>query len=184
MKLTDKDIQRLKNEKRTGFIFSELVLAMGGLFSLIYWVINPDMEGTNLLLMDTGVIGVSILVSYFMNKQYNKDLNSGTKIILMETVQGKENHKSHKANSGAMYIPILGDLFPKLFGQKMQPALKLNLIINGYRFEVEKNVFDEVKKDDLIEMHYTIYSEIFLGIELIKLEKQEAKFQGTEVFNS
>lgn len=140
----------------------------GGLFNLVYVLINQAIVWTMLIPVDTGLIGLSILVSYLMNRKYNLDLKSGTKIIRLERVQQIENETSYEAGSGSMFIPILGNLFAKLWGQEMQPILKLNLIINGFRFEVEKQDFDKVKKYDIMEIHYSKHSDTLLVIEIIK----------------
>jgi len=168
MTLTDKDIKTIKYEKRIGFVFSGFVLAFGGLFNLFYVLTNQNIVWTMLILVDTGLIGLSILISYLMNRKYNMDLKSGTKIVRIETVQQIETETTYEAGSGSMYIPILGDLFPKLWGQKMRPIEKLNLIINGFRFEVKKDDFSNAKQDDKVEMYYSRHSDTLLGIEIKK----------------
>jgi hypothetical protein len=165
MTLTDKDIKTIKYEKRIGFVFSGFVWAFGGLFNLIYVLINQDIVWTMLIPVDTGLIGLSILISYLMNRKYNMDLKSGTKIVRIEKVQQIETETTYEAGSGSMFIPILGNIFPKIWGQEMRPIVKLNLIINGFRYEVEKDDFSETKKDDKVEMYYSRHSDTLLGIE-------------------
>lgn len=75
--------------------------------------------------------------------------------IRIEKIQKKEEEPSYEAGSGAMYIPILGDLFPKLWGQKMNPGSRYRLLINGCSYSVEKELFDKVKEDDSVEMHFS-----------------------------
>lgn len=168
MQLTDKDIKTIKYEKRIGFVFSGFVLAFGGLFNLIYVVTHQDFNWAMLILIDSGLIGLSVLISYLINRKYNLDLKAGTKVVRIEKVQQIENKTTYEAGSGSMYIPILGDLFPKLWKQEMRPIVKLNLIINGFRFEVEKDTFFNVKKDDLVEMYYSKHSDTLLGIAIKK----------------
>ena len=168
MKLTYKDIKTIKYEKRMGIVFSSMILAFGGLFNLVYSVTTDDMNWTMIVLIDLGLIGVSILISHLINGKYNKDLKVGTKKIKTEKVQKKEDQTTYEAGSGAMYIPILGDLFPKLWGQQMKPIYKLNLIINNYRFEVEKEIYNKIEKGELVEMHYSQFSDTLLGIEIKK----------------
>lgn len=168
MILTDKDIKTIKYEKRIGFVFSGFVLVFGGLFNLIYVLINQDIVWAMLIPVDSGLIGLSILISYLMNRKYNMDLKSGTKIVRIEKVQQLETETTYEAGSGSMYIPILGNIFPKLWGQEMRPIVKLNLIINGFRFEVEKDDFSKAKKDDKVEMYYSKHSDTLLGIEIKK----------------
>jgi hypothetical protein len=109
-----------------------------------------------------------ILLSFLINRKLNKDLKFGTKKIRIEEVTKKEDKTSYEAGSGTLHIPILGDLFPKLWSKKMKPSYKVFLIINNYRYEIDKQLYDKVKKGDLVEMHYSQCSETLLSIEQAK----------------
>lgn len=55
----------------------------------------------------------------------------------------KEYKADYEAGSGSLHIPILGDLFPKLFSSEMKPIDRWFLIIRTdalYRYEVTKEV--------------------------------------------
>lgn len=171
MKLTDKDIKTIKYEKRTGYVFPGFILAFGSFYLLFYTLSNQNISWKIIILFAAGLIGISILTSILINRKYNMDLRSGTKMVRIEQVEQIETLTSYEAGSGAMYIPILGDRFPKLWGQKMRPKIKFNLIINGFRFEVEKDDFSKVKTGDQVEMHYTMHSDTLLGIEFKKEKK-------------
>lgn len=54
----------------------------------------------------------------------------------MEKVVRKKVEKSFEAGSGELYIPILGDLFPKLWGQKINEKYKYLVFTEKYRYEV------------------------------------------------
>ena len=52
----------------------------------------------------------------------------------------------YEAGSGSLYIPILGDLFPKLWGQKMKEIKKYKVILNGTTQQIEKDLFESVNE--------------------------------------
>lgn len=168
MKLADKDISTINYEKRAGFVFSGLVLSYGGFFNLLYLCTSPNLNWIVLFVADLLMVGVSFLISYFMNRKFNKDLNAGSKNITLEKIQHKENQTVYEAGSGCLYIPILGDIFPKLWGQNMRAIQKWNLIINNFRYEVEKELFDKVKESDFVEMHHPLHSDLLLDIQIVK----------------
>ncbi|NDV83903.1 hypothetical protein [Bacteroides sp. 51] len=74
----------------------------------------------------------------------------------METgiVVEKEAITDYEAGSGSLHIPILGDLFPKLFGQRMKPVGRWFItarVNNGlYRYEVEEDLYKRLKEGDQI----------------------------------
>lgn len=157
MKLSAKDIKTIKYEKRMGYIYSGFLLSGCALFNLFYMVAVDNKVWEVNILVNIIFISLSILVPYWMNRKHNQDLKMGVKIVKLEKVQQKENETSYEAGSGTLYI-----------GQEMNRTSKLNLIINGYRYEVEKEVFDKAEVGELIEMHYTFYGNNLLGIEAIK----------------
>jgi len=165
MKLTETDIKKIKYEKRMAFIFSGLLLCFGGLFNLAYILTNKDRNWTILSLVNLSLLGLCALIVRLMNRKYNNDLNDGMKIKKLEKVERKENITSYEAGSGAMHSPILGTLFPKIWGQKMKPNQKYILVVNNYEYEVEKEVFEKVSENEFVEMLYAKHSEMLLGIE-------------------
>ena len=89
----------------------------------------------------------------------------GTKAIKKEKVISKIKETNHEAGSGNLYIPILGDLFPKLWGQKMDDSVKYYLIINHIKYPIGEDLFHLVNENDFVNIHYSKYSNILLGIE-------------------
>ncbi len=164
MKLTDNDIKTIKNEKRMGYLFSGIILAFGFLFNLISILAFPEIELTTIALVDLLIILLCILISYFVNRKFNMDLKSGTKTIKVAQIQKKQMQTSYEAGSGALFIPILGNLFPKLWGQKMKPSDKFNLVIDAVSYEINKELYDIVNAGDSVEMNFSKHSKILLGI--------------------
>ena len=50
----------------------------------------------------------------------------------------------------------------------MKPINKYMLIINGFRYQIDKDLYGKIIRGDLVEMYYSQYSEILLGIALKK----------------
>jgi len=168
MQLTETDIKKIKYEKRMAFVFSSLLLLFGGFCNLVYIVLSQDKSWILLFVGDFCLIGLCSLIIHVMNRKYNYDLQTGLKTIKLEKVQRKECETSYEAGSGSMHVPILGSLFPKIWGQEMKPSLKYNLIINGFRYEVSKEIFEKVNENEFVEMQFAKHSDTLLGIEIHK----------------
>lgn len=162
--LTDKDRKVLKYERRIGFVFSGLVLCFGGLFNLFYFVLNKS-EQTYLIiiLIDLGIVLLAYLVCNRINLKVNRDLKGNKKELLKKRVDKKIEEKSYEAGSGALYIPILGDLFPKLWGQKMRETRRYYIFTSDSKYEVEKEVYNDLKKDTDFYVHFAKHSETVLN---------------------
>jgi len=166
MKLSTEDVKTIKYEKRLGYVFSAALLVLGGIANLYYLITNENKEINTLLLMDLMVVGLCVLIPYAINYKYSRDVKLGTKTIKTVVVQTKEESIDYEAGSGNLYIPVLGALFPKVWGQEMRQVTKYSLNIDDYKYDVTKDIYDGVSEGDEIEMHYTTYSDIFLGLKV------------------
>ena len=165
MKLSSEDIKELKYEKRFGFIFPAMIIAFAVLMNILYFLTVPEPKMVYVILINTAVVLLSLLLNYKMNRKLNMDLREGIKIPKRAKVQDKEHTASSEAGSGMMYIPILGDIFPKLWGQKMRPKEYHSLIINNTRYEVDQNLYEAVSHGDEVNIYYAENSNSQLGIE-------------------
>ena len=161
--LSEKNQKILKYEKRIAYIFSAILLSLGALLNLCL-ILTKAIDLNLLLLINLGIIIICFSIIFLMNRKYNLDLKEEEKLIKVQQVQSKKIETSHEAGSGAMYIPILGDLFPKLWGQKMRASQIYYLNIDNYRNEVDKEIYDTVNAGDFVEMHYARNSNILLEI--------------------
>ena len=168
MKLTKENIKTLKYEKRIGFVFAGLIIAFGALINLFIIVSSPEKNWLLLLLIDLCIVGLSYLVAFSMNRKINRDLREGIKVVKTEKIEIKKSEIDYEVGSGALYIPILGDLFSKLWGHKMKEYSKYILIINGVGHTVEKELFDSVIEGGLIEVHNSKYSDIFFEFKKVE----------------
>lgn len=69
-------------------------------------------------------------------------------------VEKKEYKLDFEARSGSLCIPILGDLFPNLWGQKMNLVDKWILIIDNMEYYVGKDTYDNITEGDFVEIYY------------------------------
>lgn len=84
----------------------------------------------------------------------------------------KEYKKDYEAGSGSLHIPILGDIFPKLFHQDMKPVDKYFVIVQQdsiYRYEVSQKVYETILVGDRVEIGTDKYG--MPDVRLIKNDK-------------
>lgn len=170
-RLSDKDISTLKYEKRMGYIFAVMIICFGVLLSFFSVLISKNINWNTLIIIDSGVLLLSFLVQYLTNRKINRDLLENEKIIKIETIQFLESEPTYEAGSGNLYIPGLGDLFPKLWGQKMRKLLRTSIVVNNTRYDIDPEIFNQLKVGDSIEFHFGKYSNTILAI----LPHQDAK---------
>lgn len=164
--LTDKDRKNLRYEKRMGYVFAGLILSFGGIFSLYYLVLfKTPTDYLIVSLTDAGIILLAYFVCNRVNLKLNRDLKENTKELHMKRVCKKIQEKSYEAGSGAL-IPFLGDLFPKLWGQKMRESMKYFIITNDSKYEVDKEMYDYLKKDSDFYVHISKHSETILAFSI------------------
>ncbi|MFC4673663.1 hypothetical protein [Dysgonomonas termitidis] len=162
-RLTEHDIKIIRDEMRIGFIFSSLFLFADLLFNFVYYIeYGIDIC---LILVNIGILSLCILIPFFMNKNYRKDLDAGEKIVELGKIQIKECKKSYEAGSGNLYIPILGNLFPKLWGSQPRLSLLCYLVINNVRYKVDDDFYNKVNEEEIIKMYFTIHSHMMIGFE-------------------
>lgn len=71
-------------------------------------------------------------------------------------VEYKEYFTDSEAGSGSLYVPILGDIFPNLFGQKMKPMDRWFVFVHIenslYKYEIEKDIYDQILIGDKVSI--------------------------------
>ena len=165
--LSAEEIVIIRKEKRMGYIFASLILMFGLLLNL--WIIlDSAVENKGvLLIIDPLVVLISYFICRLVNSDLNKDLRAGVKTIITETVQKKEARYVGEAGSGVLYIPILGDLFPKLWGQEMRMTSVFKLVIGSVRYTVEEETYANVEEGSAVKMHFAPNSKILLKVEKV-----------------
>lgn len=130
-----------------------------------YFIVIPEPNLIYVILIDTAVILICLLINYRVSHKLKLDLKDGIKVSKKAIVQDKEYKASWEAGSGTLHIPVLGNLFPKLWGQEMRDSGTYYLIINNTRYEVDRKLYEDVIPGDMVLMFYTQYSNSRLGIE-------------------
>ena len=162
--LSNEEIVIIRREKRMGYIFAAIILMLGLLLNLVI-ILSFSEENRNILIIVEPLI---ILISYYIcrlvNSDLNKDHRAGVKTIITETVQKKEAKYVGEAGSGVLYIPILGDLFPKLWGLGMRMTSVFKLVIGSVRYTVEEETYANVVKIVCIDNEKLIKTHVVLTL--------------------
>ena len=160
MSFTPEEIKEIKRSKRFGYIFAAAIFTFGGIITLYYQITN-NLEYSDIKVVITALmfVGSGLLVLYLLNRKHNKDLASGKKLI-----EKKDAIIAYEPGSGSLHSPILGYLFPNIWGQKMKEYKKFRLTINGLKYDIEEKLFNTLNEGDEIELIWSFYGETFLGI--------------------
>lgn len=147
MKLTAEDIKAVKYEKRTGYI-------LGGSVLLSALILNAFLAaGTTgwdvVLGINAGAILAGSLLTWVVNRKYNDDLRYGTKTVMTLPLESKRH--GFRYDGGTRRNPL--KTFPKWF-----------LTLGGEEYDIDEGLYNELESGDLIELHYSEFGEVFLGI--------------------
>ncbi len=164
-KLSDADKTKIKYQMRGPKVMALLIITFAAFYSFFYFVI-PDFQISiyYFLLIDLVVFLIAWMVYHFGTRKYFLDLQEDYKLVKIDTVQRKEAFISHETGSGTLFIPVLGNLFPKLFSIKMKSGNRYYLIISNTRYRVEEELYNAVTEADQVELHYTAASHFRLSI--------------------
>ena len=169
MSLTPEEIKEIKYNKRLGYAFSVAIIACGAIIILVYSQMERiDLIDVRILELILLTFGLSALVLYVMNRKLNKDLRFEERLVETKKIDKRKKIIDYEVGSGSLHIPFLGDLFPKIWGQEMKGYKKFRLTIDGENYDVEEELFNAVNEGDEIELHWSFYSEIFLGLKVKK----------------
>lgn len=165
MSFTEKEIKEIKQSKRFGYVLSAWIFLFG---SIGIWMYakgeDADFIALRIFVLGVMLIGLCLLVIYGMNRKLNKDLKYEEKLIEIKSIDKLVIETSYEAGSGSLHIPILGDLFPKIWGQKMKGSLRHYMIIGTEKYDVKEEIYKQLKEGDKVEIHWSKHSEIFFGI--------------------
>ena len=162
--LTENDRKVLKNEKRIGYVFSGIIMSFGAFFNLFYFLLNKsDYDFLMLGIIDAGTIGLAYFVCNRINLKVNRDLKDNSKELLKRKLEKKAEEKSYEVGSGALYIPFLGDLWPKLWGQKMKETKKHFIVSNDYKHEVDLKTYNDLETGTNFFIHFANHSGTILS---------------------
>lgn len=162
--LTKEEIDMLNMEKRIGFTFAFIIFTFGILGTGCYLGISKAPSIPIIIAIDSIILILTAWIPKILNKEINEDLKANTKQLLEREVEKKTEEVCCEPGSGNLYIPILGNLFPKLWGQKMRNVKLYYIEAARYRHKVDKTTYDSVKKGDAILVHFAKNSGMVLGL--------------------
>ena len=154
--LTDSDRKVLKDEKRIGLTFALVFLAFTALLNVCVLLI-PGLSVTTvqLVVIDILLVATAFLIYWLINRKAILSLRSGE----------KRSEPAYEVGSAALYIPLLGNLFPKLWGPDRMKQVDDNyyIVVNYTEYRVGKDVYDFAQDSKEVEMHYSLPGNVFLG---------------------
>lgn len=153
--LSEQDIKTLQFGKRIGYVFLLITLSLGALFNLTYFLlIKSEPNYLFVGLIDLGIVLLAYFICNRVNHKINQDLKDNRKELLKRTVQEKKEEFCSEPGSGMLYIPILGDLFPKLWDQKMKMTKKYFIVAQDYKHEVDADIYNAVEEGSDLYIHF------------------------------
>jgi voltage-gated potassium channel Kch len=135
--LNFRDRRVVRSYMRPGLIISLLIIALSILASFIITNFNPDIEELSNRIIMGGIL-IALIVGWFMNRSYLRDLSAGRKIIESGILVSKY---------------VLGK--------------KLFFSIDGKEYKVEDEIWGPAMEGDELELHYSIKSRILLEMCLV-----------------
>ncbi|MBB5334314.1 hypothetical protein [Chryseobacterium koreense] len=164
MTLQKEDIANIKKEMIIGNLIS-IVIVFGVLIFDFAQVYQKSFSVENILLINGFGLLIAIFSNYLLNSKYRKDLEINEKYFVTGNVNDKISQTEYEAGSGSLYIPILGNLFPKIWGQQMKKEQIKFLKVDNELVAVKNSVYESVDINTTVKIYYSKISNTFLGIE-------------------
>ena len=163
--LTNTDKENIKKEMIIGNLVSIIIIFCVTIFDIIQLLINNGIELRIIIIINIFAFVISYLLNFLLNSKYRKDLKSNSKDIRIEIVADKLQRINYEAGSGSLYIPILGDLFPKIWGQEMKKQETQFIKVNTELVETESEIYDSIEIGNKVKIYETKFSKTILQIE-------------------
>ncbi len=160
-KLNERDIKDLRSQCRIGYVIPFMIFILGTFISGAIYELNFNLKSDGLntkiiLLIALGFIIISFFVSYKMNWKYLLDIRNNEKEIELKTIQKKEYKRDYEAGSGSL-------------GQEMNGYDSFSIVVENYRYRVDKDIFINSNEGDEVFFYYAPISEYLINIELKKM---------------
>lgn len=162
---TQKDLKILKEELSPGIAFFLLIFG-GSLMTMLYFIVGKEPYYVEYATLSAtlGFI-LALLVFYLVNRSVIKDLKEQEVKVLVAIIVFKKIKLDYEAGSGALFISILGHLFPKQYGATMRPfTTNIFHLDNGYVLKVDKETYNAYEIGDSVNVLYSRRSEVFLRV--------------------
>lgn len=162
-----KDFNTLKMAAKPGKVFAVIVLAFTALWILYLSVTSQYTSSLELVGFSLFGVCVAYGIAYIMNRSIYKDIKSKDFYLEKGVVEEKQVRKEGVAGSGVLYIPILGKLFPKLYGQKMCIENQYYVVINNTIHHVPFSIFSQIHEREEVNLVFSKCSKVLLDIKKI-----------------
>lgn len=153
-KMNVNELKILKELMAPGIVFGFLASIFLTGTILLMSLVN---KLTNNYIVVLGVIASLILgLLIFLNftRKIRKDLKNKEKETVLKKVISAKVKDDYEPGSGMLYIPILGWLFPKLWGQKMKPIHRYKVQLADETIEISEQEFNLIKDKKQIKVCY------------------------------
>lgn len=153
--LSEEDIRSIKYQCRFGYILPLIFLIFGLVsFSMIYiskaYVFSLDM----VFLSISGVLCLSLLFSYLMNRKFKADIRNNEKEVETNIIQSKKSSMDHQSNTVAR-----GE------GGKLNNTEVFSIVVDNFRYVVDEEFFNNCAEGDELLLNYAPLSRHLIGIE-------------------
>jgi hypothetical protein len=159
LKFTDIDIKQLKYATRSGYVIGFVSIVPTSL--ILGTLMNNIGFGSISIYISSGFL-TGLFVMWIINRKFWTDLWNGQKDIISKKVQDKNSIVSYEAGSSVGYS-FTGKRSAHFLDQKGHDIY--NLIVDNYRYRVEKELYDSIDIGDEVELHYAQKSRFLLSID-------------------
>lgn len=157
--LTEKDIKELRFTCRMGYLIPAMLIVIMNLMLFGVVMVNKlSYSDSRIRLALGGIVLLSVLIGFFMNRKYVADIRNQEKVVETGTIQTKEELTDFEAGSGSYWHG----------GRRMNEFDRYNLIVNNIRHRVDKEFYDQCEVGMKVDIFYAPASRLLLGIELHK----------------
>ncbi len=145
-------------------VMSAVLLILG--LGCVLWLLlgdSPEKMFMMALFFVPALILTLFAVRYF-TKNIRSDIRSGNTRIRISEVKSILEEKNAEAGSGSLYIPVLGSLFPNLFGERMRSQeVKYIITLENEKFEIPPET--KVAVHEPVKIYFSEKSDMYLGCE-------------------
>lgn len=160
---TNYKYDKLKRALRPGFVFAFIIVAFT-LLALLVGSFLQELDSTHLVLISVTGILLTAFVYWLVNKNIHNDIRTKAVDVVEGVIQSKVSNEEGIAGSGVLYIPILGDLFPSIWGAEMSTQMYYKVIINNTVYTLSEQVYNKIEEGDKVSLVFSKQAKILLDI--------------------
>ena len=160
---TNLKYNKLKRALRPGFVFAFIIIAFT-LLALVVGSFLGELDSPHLLIISVTGLLLSVFVYWLVNKNVHNDLKTKAVDVVEGVIQSKASKEEGIAGSGVLYIPILGDLFPSIWGAEMSTQKYYKVIINNTVYTLSEQVYNKIEEGDKVSLLFSKQAKILLDI--------------------